>query len=80
MGGTWSVSRGAPEGDILSISRDVSRLMKETDMWGAFLSFTDDFLFAQNSPTVPLPSGAVLSTGGEFPESRSGVPLWDFQS
>lgn len=49
-------------------------------MWGAFLSFTDDFLFAQNSPTVPLPSGAVLSTGGEFPESRSGVPLWDFQS
>lgn len=49
-------------------------------MWGAFLTFTEDFHFAQNSPAAHLPSGAALPTGCKFPEGRLMTPLWDFQS
>lgn len=58
----------------MSIPREVSRLMEETYMWGAFLSFAEDLHFAQNSSAAPLPPGAALSTGCTFPESRIDVP------
>lgn len=63
---------------MISISREASKLIEEKNIWGAFLTFTEDFTLCVNllysTPFLHIMHvGAALSTGCEDQEDRIGI-------